>query len=918
MGCRELPWLALLCTLAMLRPSTCQSPGIQLVVGDAPSPTPSTASSQVRINEVVLTNKNSFTDANGDSPSWVELYNTAGSPVNLQGYQLTVSKASGKASAWTFPAGVSVPGNGYLLILADGLDTVSGSEVHAGIKLSGSSQGLSLLDASGASIGSWDLPELADDQAYGVAEGDVQALDGPSGTSRLVYLSQPTPTSANSGAADTGPVVARVTEDPAPRPNGGSAIPISAVVTPQQATVAGATLTYVIGYGSPVSVDMAATGGTYTADIPAAEAAAGQLVRWYVTATDAGGRNTVVPAKDSNGAVQYFGTIVADPTDSASLPILELYSENDRAPFSTGPSSNAIAVPGGKGDVTGCSVWFNGTFYDNVSIRRRGATSLGWPKPKIKIKSENGKVFKLGGLDYEVSAFGLNSNWFEPGANTFTREPLVWEAFNQMGVESLLSFHVHVRFNGKYFGRFSLQEEWSKDALERNGFDTSSSGYGPFWKSNSGIGTNLRFGVTTTDLPVVYELESSKSKQDAAVQALEAFTAGLAGGGPVARSKYLFDAVNLPQVINYLAAQTLILNQDRCTKNYFVYRDRPSGQWSMLPWDVESGFGIDRGLGGVPAPDYCILACDQWNSPLYCDRNHVQDLTVSTPWTLILSNYSLGTSSGVSTAGRRLLRSDVVDRQLLQAAAASGGALAEIAPNGAAEVGLKLPLNSTVPANAQDDQTLLGTPPTGANGTYNYMLDAVLSFPRTRSMYMRRLRSLMDEFTNGRLEGLVTSFYEQVKEEATRDNAKWGNPGTPLRGYQSLTTEQLPIRKQQLYNTFGVDGPIPLIPDAQPSSYRLNLGSVSGDAGGYVELVNPNDFAIDLSDAKLSGAAEFTFAKGTTVAAGDSVHVAADVGAFVKAKGGAGLYVVGPFSGSIQGPAASVSVQSAGGDSLVG
>lgn len=151
--------------------------------------------------------------------------------------------------------------------------------------------------------------------------------------------------------------------------------------------------------------------------------------------------------------------------------------------------------------------------------------------------------------------------------------------------------------------------------------------------------------------------------------------------------------------------------------------------------------------------------------------------------------------------------------------------------------------------------------------------------------------------------------------------------------------------------------------DAQPSSYRLNLGSVSGDAGGYVELVNPNDFAIDLSDAKLSGAAEFTFAKGeemvslgslkpgtrskhrhpslwpprfppprlsphgrsppfkptgTTVAAGDSVHVAADVGAFVKAKGGAGLYVVGPFSGSIQGPAASVSVQSAGGDSLVG
>lgn len=37
-----------------------------------------------------------------------------------------------------------------------------------------------------------------------------------------------------------------------------------------------------------------------------------------------------------------------------------------------------------------------------------------------------------------------------------------------------------------------------------------------------------------------------------------------------------------------------------------------------------AGFGIDRGLGGQPAPDYCILACEQWNSPLYCDHNHPQ------------------------------------------------------------------------------------------------------------------------------------------------------------------------------------------------------------------------------------------------------------------------------------------------------
>lgn len=159
------------------------------------------------------------------------------------------------------------------------------------------------------------------------------------------------------------------------------------------------------------------------------------------------------------------------------------------------------------------------------------------------------------------------------------------------------------------------------------------------------------------DLPVVYGLESSQSQQDAAVQALQAFTTGLSGGGPVPRSKYLFDAVDLPQVINYLAAQTLILNQDRCTKNFYVYLDASSGQWSMLPWDVESGFGIDRGLGGQPAPDYCTLACEQWNSPLYCDRNHTQDLVISTPFGRVSQPVTLGATSGAPATRRRLLSS---------------------------------------------------------------------------------------------------------------------------------------------------------------------------------------------------------------------------------------------------------------------
>ena len=48
---------------------------------------------------------------------------------------------------------------------------------------------------------------------------------------------------------------------------------------------------------------------------------------------------------------------------------------------------------------------------------------------------------------------------------------------------------------------------------------------------------------------------------------------------------------------------------------------------------------------------------------------------------------------------------------------------------------------------------LAGPTVTGAPGTYNYLIDAILSVPRTRAMYVRRLRSLMDQFfATGRLE----------------------------------------------------------------------------------------------------------------------------------------------------------------------
>lgn len=60
-------------------------------------------------------------------------------------------------------------------------------------------------------------------------------------------------------------------------------------------------------------------------------------------------------------------------------------------------------------------------------------------------------------------------------------------------------------------------------------------------------------------------------------------------------------------------------------QNYYLYHDNSTDEWQRLPYDLKSSFATDRGLNGQPAPDYCILACPQWNSPLYCaDTQHAQ------------------------------------------------------------------------------------------------------------------------------------------------------------------------------------------------------------------------------------------------------------------------------------------------------
>jgi hypothetical protein len=72
-----------------------------------------------RINEVMTSNSGAIADSDGDTPDWIEFYNSAATSVNLTGYGLSDKKDD--PFQWVFPNSIVNPGE-YLLVFASGKD----------------------------------------------------------------------------------------------------------------------------------------------------------------------------------------------------------------------------------------------------------------------------------------------------------------------------------------------------------------------------------------------------------------------------------------------------------------------------------------------------------------------------------------------------------------------------------------------------------------------------------------------------------------------------------------------------------------------------------------------------------------------------------------------------------------------------
>ena len=409
--------------------------------------------------------------------------------------------------------------------------------------------------------------DINDDDLLTAAQLTIGTVTAQPTESR--FFSTPTPGEPNGlGAAKLGPLVTNASHSPAV-PSKGESIVVAAEVSRTFADIQSVNLNYRVMYDDEVSVamvddgtggDATANDGIYTATIPGDLAESGQMIRWYVTATDTDGSAGRLPAFiDPVNSEQYQGTVVDAGMVDSQLPVLHWFVENpNRAAQATG---------------TFGSLFYEGEFYDQVHFELHGQSSSGFPtrKKSMNVDLPNDHRLLLRDDLPRMEDINLLTNFADKSK---LRNTLGYEQRASTGGAHHLAFPMRVHQNGEFYAVYDFVEDPDERWLQRIGFDENGSLYKIYNTFNSHAGA---------------EKKARKYEGDGDLRAV---VQGVNNRDRDASYDYIFDNINLARMANYLAGFVLTSNVDCCHKNYYAYHDIDgTGEWWFLPWDVDLSNG---------------------------------------------------------------------------------------------------------------------------------------------------------------------------------------------------------------------------------------------------------------------------------------------------------------------------------------
>lgn len=781
----------------------------------------------LRLSEILAVNRTGLEDEDGANSDWIEIENAGPSPADLGGWFLTDDPD--EPGKWAFPDGVAIAPGGRLVVFASGKDRRDpAGELHTGFRLTGDGEFLALVEPDGETFADAFAP------SYPPLPGDVSfGRSGADGA--LVYFTTPTPGAANTvGTSELGPVIRDATDRAAP-PNRDpahgpldEAIIVEARVLAADDPVASVSLAFRIGFEDEetrpmhddgIAPDATPDDGVFTATVPLEGLAPGEMIRWRIEARGTGGASSRSPEFPSQTeSPEYFGTMAADPSVESSLPVLHWFVR----------SAAAANTRGG----TRCSLFFDGEFLDNVFVRLRGGSSAGLAKKSYKFDFNPGFKFRFHPDEGRVEEFNLNTTYTD---KTYLRQSLGFDLYDACGAPGSISFPMRVQQNGGFFSVAAFVEQPDDDLLDREDLDRQGALYkmfNTFTSATSGVEKKTRRWENNADLADLINAITRSSGPDLDIA--------------------IFDRIDVPRTLNYLAGNALVQNNDSMAKNYYLYRDSDgSGEWFPIPWDLDLTFG----------------------------RHYMTDDNIRGDTLWADEDYVLGGS------------------------------------------GRNVPISPSHPFTGMRELP--------GNRNWNRLIDKLFESERFTDLFRRRFRTIVETLLQPPGTPRPERFIEsRIDAQAARIGAdaaadydrwpKWGQRQTMDEAIAILERDYLDVRRVHFFETHleaNADAyPTPQafsarLPGAQPAAPAIRFGAfeASPPSGNqdeeFVELVNENGFAVDVSGWRLDGGIRHTFREGTVIEAMGSLIASPRVAAFrgrtISPTGGEGRHVQGDYQGQL-------------------
>lgn len=523
----------------------------------------SRASVYAAANDVVI-NEIMYNPASGvDNDEYIELYNTTGSPIDLEGWCFT------NGITFCFNAGTSLAAHSYGVVSRDAAQTLStygvstigtytgkldnggervtltnsASQVVADLTYDDAPPWPTTPDGNGPSL---ELKDPGLDTSLASSWGASLANGGTPGVANSVYTAN-TPD---------------LTEFSVPNNPLASSTPLVTVHASNADTV---NLKYVVMFDSEQTIamvddgtngDQTAGDGVYSAQVPAQ--AAGSLVRVKVEASNSDGTSQL---PDSGDSMPHKSYIVSDGQTS-ELPIVRWYIDPDIY-------DDLVNNHASDDYYVSAIIAVGDQIFDNAEVKVKGQSSISYPKKKFNFKLPDGYTLGQPYFQHPVDEFSINTYFLNM---TDIQERLAWEVFSAYGFDDLQGQYVRVQKNNdtdtsQFFGHYLLIESYDKTWRER---------------------TNHQNGA------LYKQFSDKKTRTSEDHSDITAFRDNLQNLHGDALKEYLLDNVDIPALINYDAISKVILSDDWAFyKNIYQYRDTEGTQrWSLLPWDLDNALAM--------------------------------------------------------------------------------------------------------------------------------------------------------------------------------------------------------------------------------------------------------------------------------------------------------------------------------------